>query len=307
MCLQRLLNIIRGIYFLLGQAPPPKAVGLKYHPYIRILRRCSPTLIVLSATIWANSQFFISFHLPRITHVWIDGIIGVLLLIASDSILLISIILPYFKYKKWLQLNQLLIEIELDLKYRLNLSFNQKTFVRGYSVEVLSILITCILGALQKLILPRPLDRPKSEVAYFFYNIQRSIMISHALFYVRLLTALTRPFQKLAIRCGTAYNVELIRHKSLLYILSECKKWHLKSCSVIKLINDIFGWMFVVCLIHLLVSFINTIYYACYYVLIHEPIYSASMYIFIRKIILFQVLTFSLRRLNLLLYNLLHD
>lgn len=276
-----MLNVNQFVFFLLGQAPPPKNKFL--HKYYRWWS-FAPTIMVFFITFLTTRQFFLQVDFYTISKDWTEAIVGHILLFLSNLIILLVIIMPHQHRRIWTKLNGVLIDIEIELRDAVLQPLQLSKFKKRYYGQAIFLLITTAILLSSKGFLHRPLIHWKIELGHCYFRLYKYSVIIHAMLYVHLLNALLSCLAKSnicvdSVACGRVKIVTT--SQNVMQNLKKFKYIHYKLFVVAQLVNNIFGWLFVLVIVQSMFDFSHICYWAYQYVDQNEAIYAISMYNFV--------------------------
>lgn len=127
----------------------------------------------------------------------------------------------------------------------------------------------------------RYVKRMGVEIIFFYIRYTKYIVVLQVVHYVDLLAAFAVGLKKFNFMHNVSQfdNVHA-QNKCVIENLLNVKKMHLKLCTALETVNDIFGWTLFVFIIHTSVDFIYMILYAFYSWKMGQYTQFLSMYLF---------------------------
>lgn len=278
MFLRAVLDGNQFVFFLFGQAPMPTSIRRHLPKKGCKCIEFSPALFVLIFVCVSNYFCLIHTNFYQISNDWVDTISGSVLLFVAELQIVITIIQPHLLRRKWIQFNVTIIDIENDLGQIIHpSSLKISTIAKSYYAKVTIVVVTFASFILSKILLYRSAVPWQTEIAYFYLRSYKYIAVLHAVSHVDLLHGLMSRLRMFAAmpqdRIDSFFPI-----RSVMQNFEQFKNIHYKLCMAAQLVNEIFGWSIVLCIVIALVDFTYISYWIFFYVNRGEVIYAIRMY-----------------------------
>lgn len=184
-----------------------------------------------------------------------DIIVAVLLILSEFIAIVVVIHQSLFHYDVHLQLLEIFESIDSYLTTIFQVKLDFRRFVRKYITKVFLITVVYSWMFIIKIILRSNISDFVLEILLNMMRLFSLVAKMHAIFYVSLLNA----FIKFTINVVLVHQRNMVGAMNLIQNLRRFKCVHLKLYEATLLINDFFGWSFVM---QCLQSFFNSTYAA---------------------------------------------
>lgn len=218
--------------------------------------------------------------------------IGSIVVTSTNTLILFTTIRSLRGHRKWAKIHRIYNKIEKNLQLHWKRQLNVTKFLKTYCAQVLFVILIFVVLLIVKFTMKYWAVGWTVEMSYSFFRIYRFIVALHALFYVKLLTALIDcsqefPVNFLNINHHQNSNVvhshqidEIAKQNHLIEIIKQYKNIHYTVHTAITLLNDIFGWTFVSLLILNSLDFAYASYWVYYFLERKEEIFIIRRFFF---------------------------
>lgn len=249
MSLHSILYRTQFLFFIYGQAPLPVVLQQRYsspfHKSLRLLPSFVHIYLIYVCSV--PCYVFMDFY-NSLSNSSIDDVICDLYIICGIVLIVSSIVSPYTNHHKFMRLAELFIHIESELKQRLNITFDRKSFIRKYVSQVILIAGIAVICSIPKLLTlsTTTSDQIDIKLILFYLRYSKYIVMMHLLFYVELLGSFASCMRMFSVMQNVSYvDFAHIQRRRLSNNFLQLKLVHFNLCTATKLANDILGWTFV--------------------------------------------------------------